>query len=101
VLQVLGRTDHPHGLVIRADHLYLLPLPLYSYTANIKCPHAAFALVKEMKRKTSIAIDPKVWSDFTVFVVRKTGSSRKVSEEVQKALLEYIEKHKAEVGKAS
>ena len=42
------------------------------------------------KRKTSINIDDKVWQDWLVFVVRKYGTSRKVSEATEEALREYI-----------
>jgi len=46
------------------------------------------------KAKTSINIDKDTWSDWIKFVVNKTGSARKVSEELEQALLEYMKKHK-------
>ena len=42
------------------------------------------------KKKTSIMIDQNVWKDWTIFVVKKTGSSRKLSFEVENALKEYM-----------
>lgn len=47
------------------------------------------------KRKTSISVDEDVWTEWTMFVIKKTGSSRKLSEELEKALEEYMRKSKA------
>ena len=46
------------------------------------------------KRKTSVNVDQDVWMKWNHFVIDKTGSSRRVSQELEKALLEYIEKHR-------
>ncbi|MEM3591622.1 MAG: hypothetical protein QW702_05935 [Candidatus Bathyarchaeia archaeon] len=46
------------------------------------------------KQKTSINIDPELWREWTLFVVKKTGSTRKLSEELEKAIREYMERHK-------
>jgi hypothetical protein len=46
------------------------------------------------KRKTSIAIDKDVWKEWTKFVIDKTGSARKLSAEVETAIMEYMKKHK-------
>ena len=48
------------------------------------------------KKKTSISVDEELWREWLAFVVKKTGSTRKVGEEVEKALKEYMERHKAE-----
>jgi metal-responsive CopG/Arc/MetJ family transcriptional regulator len=45
------------------------------------------------KRKTSITIDENLWKEWTKFVVDKTGSARKLSEEIEKSLREYMKKH--------
>jgi len=45
------------------------------------------------KRKTSINIDDKLWRNLAKFVIDKTGSSRKTSEMLEKAIEEYMEKH--------
>lgn len=45
------------------------------------------------RRKTSITVDEKLWKEWTMFVVNKTGSARKLSEEIENALREYM-KHK-------
>jgi hypothetical protein len=47
-----------------------------------------------MKKKTSINIDNQVWKEWMKFVIDKTGSVRKLSEEMEKALHEYMEKYK-------
>jgi hypothetical protein len=44
----------------------------------------------EEKKKTSIAVDPKLWTEWIQFVVTKTGSARKLSEEIEKALQYYM-----------
>lgn len=46
------------------------------------------------KAKTSINIDKRAWTEWIKFVVNKTGSTRKISEELEKALQEYMKKHK-------
>jgi hypothetical protein len=43
------------------------------------------------KRKTSITVDDKLWKEWTMFVVNKTGSARKLSEEVESALREHMD----------
>jgi hypothetical protein len=46
------------------------------------------------KAKTSINIDKATWQDWIKFVVNKTGSARKISEELELALHEYMKKHR-------
>jgi hypothetical protein len=46
-----------------------------------------------VKKKTSINIDDQVWKDWMKFVTDKTGSVRRLSEEMEKALQEYMKKH--------
>jgi len=48
------------------------------------------------KQKTSFMVDSQLWKEWTLFVVNKTGSTRKLSEELEKALREYMDKHKIE-----
>jgi hypothetical protein len=43
-----------------------------------------------VKRKTSITVDEKLWKEWTMFVINKTGSARKLSEEIEKALKNYM-----------
>ena len=47
------------------------------------------------KRKTSLNIDDKLWQEWLVYVVKKTGSSRKVSDYTVEALVEYMKNHPA------
>ena len=44
------------------------------------------------KRKTSITIDEEIWKEWTKFVIDKTGSSRKLSDELENALKLYMTK---------
>lgn len=46
------------------------------------------------KRKTSITVDEKLWKEWTMFVINKTGSARKLSEEMETAITEYMKRHK-------
>lgn len=51
--------------------------------------------MREMvKRKTSIVVDDRLWSEFIVFVVRKHGSAKRTSEEIEKAMREHLKKGK-------
>lgn len=50
-------------------------------------------MAEKEKAKTSINIDKETWTDWIKFVVNKTGSARKMSEELEKALVEYMKKH--------
>ena len=43
-----------------------------------------------MKRKTSIMVDAELWRRWIGFVVSIHGSTKKISEEVEKALLWYM-----------
>ena len=45
-----------------------------------------------MKKKTSIAVNAELWKRWINFVVNIHGSTRKVSEEIEKALLGYMVK---------
>lgn len=48
------------------------------------------------KRKTSIVVDQDTWKEWTFFVIDRTGTSRKLSIELEKALKEYMDKHTEE-----
>jgi len=52
-------------------------------------------MASRAKKKTSIAVDPKIWQEWVKFVVDRTGSSRRVSEELEKAIKEYMRRHGA------
>ena len=45
------------------------------------------------KKKTSLAIEPEVWTKWLTFVIQKTGSSRKISDETVNALEYYMKNH--------
>ena len=49
-------------------------------------------MVNMAKRKTSIAIDENLWKEWTKFVIDKTGSARKLSDEIENALKDYMKK---------
>jgi hypothetical protein len=43
-----------------------------------------------VKKKTSLMIDEDTWKAFTIFAAQRTGSARKMSEEVEEALKNYM-----------
>lgn len=43
------------------------------------------------KKKTSVNIDPDLWKKWLHYVLDKTGSIRKTGEEIEKALIYYME----------
>lgn len=45
------------------------------------------------KKKTSLNIDDKFWLQWSRYVLDKTGSTYKVSEETRKAIEEYMAAH--------
>ena len=51
-------------------------------------------------KKTSINIDEELWSDWTVYVVRRYGSSRKVSKALGEAITEFMINHPLESSSA-
>jgi hypothetical protein len=42
------------------------------------------------KQKTSIVIEKDLWTEWIQFVVTRTGSARRLSDEVEKALRYYM-----------
>jgi hypothetical protein len=53
-------------------------LPLLPNTEKIK------------KKKTSISPNPTLWSNWSVYVLRKTGNSKNITSETEKAITEYM-----------
>jgi hypothetical protein len=53
---------------------------------------------KTANKKTSLSIDPNLWKEWMKFVIDKTGSSRKLSQEAEHALTEYMDSHKKKEG---
>jgi hypothetical protein len=47
-----------------------------------------------VKQKTSLMIDSQLWKEWVLFVVKKRGSTRKLSEELEKAIREYMNRHR-------
>jgi len=46
-----------------------------------------------VRRKTSISIDDKLWQEWLIYAIKKTGSGRKVSDFTADALTEYMKNH--------
>ena len=46
-----------------------------------------------MRKKTSISVDENLWREWIRFVVNKTGSARKISSELEKAIEENMKRH--------
>jgi len=51
------------------------------------------------KHKTTIQVDEKLWKSFLSFIIKKHGTTKKTSAEVETALKEYLNNHKMEVEK--
>jgi hypothetical protein len=45
------------------------------------------------KKKTSINIDDELWQQWLIYVLKKYGSSHKVSECLAEAIQEYMNNH--------
>jgi len=81
-------------------------IPFYRYTVirhkrylkftvipqNFYTVSGSYNMVKMTKRKTSISIDTELWKEWTKFVIDKTGSARKLSEEIENALRAFMRK---------
>lgn len=79
------------GLLVK-----FISLRLYRYTAKhiyLKFCNS-YEGIQMPKRKTSISVDDKLWREWINFVVNKTGSARKISEETENAIQEYMQKYK-------
>jgi len=51
------------------------------------------------KHKTTILVEEKLWKSFLSFIVKKHGTTKKTSAEIEAALKEYLNNHKMEVEK--
>jgi hypothetical protein len=47
----------------------------------------------EMRKKTSLTIEPEIWGRWITFIVTKTKANRRISEITEKALEEFMLKH--------
>ena len=56
-------------------------------------------MIEMGKKKTSMNIDENLWKEWLLFVTEKHGTSRKVGEELEKALREYMDRHKKDLNK--
>jgi len=45
------------------------------------------------KVKTSISIDKEVWTAFLLYCLEKYGNTRRASEELQNALIDYMKRN--------
>jgi hypothetical protein len=45
------------------------------------------------KQKTSFIVDKELWKKWILFVVNRRGSARKLSQELEEALKEYMRNH--------
>jgi len=46
------------------------------------------------KKKTTILVDEDLWKEFVTFVLKKHGTSKRTSEEIENAMREYLKKTK-------
>ena len=49
------------------------------------------------KRRTTILVDDLLWKRFLSYVVKKHGSAKKASVEVEAAVKEYLDRHNKEL----
>ena len=49
------------------------------------------------KHKTTILVDEKLWRTFLSFIVKKHGTTKKTSAEVEAAITEYLNHHHKEI----
>jgi len=63
------------------------------FTVNIIYLKYGEIMMPRMRKKTSISVDENLWREWISFVANKTGSARKISEELEKAMREYMERH--------
>ena len=58
-----------------------------------------YALVKheDVRRRTTILVDDRLWKRFLSYVVKKHGSAKKASIEVENAVREYLNLHEKEL----
>jgi hypothetical protein len=50
--------------------------------------------VRTGKQKTSFIVDQELWKKWILFVVDRRGSARKLSQELEAAMNEYMKNHK-------
>jgi len=65
---------------ILADTLYRNTFSCFYSKASLAMP----------KQKTSIVIEKDLWTEWIQFVVARTGSARRLSEEIEQALRYYM-----------
>jgi hypothetical protein len=49
------------------------------------------------KRRTTILVDDLLWKRFLSYIVKKHGSAKKASVEVENAVMEYLDRHDKEL----
>jgi len=48
------------------------------------------------KHKTTIQIDDKLWKSFLSFIIKKHGTTKRISIEIETAMKEYLNHHSGE-----
>jgi len=51
------------------------------------------------KHKTTILVEEKLWKSFLSFIVKKHGTTKKTSAEIEAAIKEYLNHHHVELEK--
>ena len=46
------------------------------------------------KKKTTILVEQELWNKFVTFVIEKHGTAKRTSEEIERAMIEYLQAHK-------
>lgn len=87
--------NHPSSRAVRLARTFqrarvtVIPQSLYAANGTLESGRKIMS-----RRKTSVSVDDKLWREWISFVVDETGSGRKVSEETEKAIREYMQRRK-------
>jgi len=49
-----------------------------------------------LKHKTTILVDEKLWKSFLSFIIKKHGTTKRTSIEIELAIREYLNRHSGE-----
>jgi hypothetical protein len=72
---------------------------VYVYIAKTYklCDYTPMWLYVMTKRRTTVLVDDDLWKRFLTYVVKKHGSAKKASIEIENAVKEYLNRHEKEL----
>lgn len=68
---------------------------IYVYVTNTYKPYVykLIRLYAMTKRRTTVVVDDDLWKRFLSYIVKKHGTAKKASVEVENAVREYLNRH--------